>query len=85
MVVKFTLEQIRQNLPSSIFAVLQYVTNDVPGGTEEGQQRSTIIRLIIITTLRSMSSMNQYQFIILKLSDLGHNIRGFRPYPLYAE
>ena len=26
MVVKFTLEQIRQNLPSSIFAVLQYLT-----------------------------------------------------------
>ena len=25
MVVKFTLEQIRQNLPSSIFAVLQYM------------------------------------------------------------
>ena len=39
---------------------------------EVGQQRSRMIRLIIITAVRFLTSENQFQLVILEFGDIGH-------------
>ena len=50
-------------------------TNDLL--TEQGQQRSRVIRKIIDTTQRSLENRNQIDLITLEITDLGHKIRSF--------
>ena len=46
--------------------------NDLLKITEVGQQRSGMIRLIIITAARFQACKNQIQLVILEFGDLGH-------------
>ena len=56
----------------------KYVINDLLAITERGQQRSRVIRCILITAQRFLASSNQIsKLIILELSDLGHRIGSF--------
>ena len=55
---------------------VKYVINDLLTITEV-QQRSRVIRQILITAQRFLASGNQIQLIILELNDLGHRIGSF--------
>ena len=45
--------------------------------TERGQQRSRVIRSILITAQRFLARRNQIQLTILELSDLDHRTGSF--------
>ena len=51
--------------------------NDLLTITEVGQQRSRMIRLIVITSGRFLASNNQIQLAILEFGALGHRIGSF--------